>query len=146
MNATKLILILMTILTCQWCTTGLMAQSKTSPGKVELIQDKRVPALVEKHIALNDAQTGVMEGYRIQIYFDSGNESKKHAMDARSAFIQKHPDIPAYLTFQEPFFKVRVGDFRTKLEADGVLQQLLAVFPNAYTVRDKINFPKVETP
>lgn len=110
-------------------------------GKIELIQDPRVPLLIEKHIQLNNVLPGVADGYRIQIYFDSGAESKKRALDVRNDFTNRFPGIPAYLSFQEPFFKVRIGDYRIKLEADGMLLKILTFYPNAYVVRDRINYP-----
>ena len=81
-----------------------------------------------------------------RFFFDSGNESKKRAVDILVDFLNRFPGIPAYLSFQEPFFKIRTGDFRSKLEADGFLQKILPVFPNAYIVRDRINFPRIEVP
>lgn len=113
-------------------------------GKVTIIQDSRIPKLIEKHIALNKIQDGVMDGYRVQIFFDSGNESKKRALETRTDFQMKFPGIPAYLSFSEPFFKIRVGDFRKKIEADGLLHKVGTIYPNAFIVRDKINFPKID--
>ena len=98
---------------------SLNAQNNVSQGKLEIIQDSRMNLLLEKHIQLNAVIPGVMDGYRIQIFFDSGNESKKRAVDIRVDFLNRFPGIPAYLSFQEPFFKIRTGDFRSKLEADG---------------------------
>jgi len=62
----------------------------------------------------------------------------------KSVFSSKFPSIPAYLSFQEPFFKIRVGDFRFKLQADGVLEIIKQDYPNAYTVKDLIFFPALE--
>jgi hypothetical protein len=122
----------------------LNAQENVQKGKLEIVQDPRISTLLEKHVQLNAVLPGVMDGYRIQIFFDSGNESKKRAVDIRTDFIGRFPGISAYLSFQEPFFKIRTGDFRSKLEADGFLQKILPVYPNAYIVRDRINYPKTE--
>ena len=113
-------------------------------GKLEVYQDARISALVQKHIQFNSRQKGVMDGYRIQIFFDSGTDSKKRAMDARSEFQGKHPDMNAYLSFQEPFYKVRIGDFRYRIEADGYLEKIKTDYPNVFTVKDRIYFPKID--
>jgi hypothetical protein len=113
-------------------------------GSVEIIEDKKISLLVEKHIEMNQLQFGAMDGYRIQVFFDSGNDSKKKAMDTRNDFQAKFPSVAAYLSFQEPFYKIRAGDFRFKVEADGFLQKIIAHYPNAYTVRDRINYPRLE--
>ena len=121
----------------------LYAQT-VNPGKITLNQDNRISSLVQKHIKLNSKLLGVMDGYRIQIFFDSGNDSKKRGLDFRSEFLSRYPEVSAYLSFQEPFYKVRVGDFRIKLEADGFLEKIHGDYPNAFTVRDRISFPKLE--
>jgi len=133
---------LLTFLLWSFFVVPLCCQAQT--GKVSIVQDSRIPKLIEKHIALNKAQEGVMDGYRVQIYFDSGAESKKRAMETRTDFLSKFPGIPAYLAFSEPFFKIRVGDFRKKIEADGLLHKVITIYPNAFIVRDKINFPKID--
>jgi len=132
------IIVIMTFLT--W-TKGYSQPVSNQEGKIDIIQDSRIPVLIERHIQVNSSLVGVMDGYRIQIYFDSGTDSKKRAVDVRADFLSKFQGITAYLSFQEPFFKVRIGDFRIKLEADGQLQKILIHYPNAYVVRDRINYP-----
>lgn len=104
-------------------------------------RDPRIDRLVEKHRQYNQANPGV-DGFRVQIFFDSGNNSKKAAQTAREKFMETFPDVPAYLTFNTPYYRVRVGDFRTKLEAEGFLFQLSSVYPNAFTVPDRVLIEK----
>jgi hypothetical protein len=116
----------------------LLALSQASSGKVEVIQDSRVDQLVAKHIELNQNRAGA-PGYRIQIFFDSGNNSKTKGQTVYEEFRARYPEVPAYLTFKAPNYKVRVGDFRTRLEAVRFLQDLLPVYPGAYVITDWIN-------
>ncbi len=60
----------------------------------------------------------VSQGYRIQIIKASGNDALTITEEARDEFTDKYIDIPVYLTFDEPYYRVRVGDFRTRLEAE----------------------------
>ncbi|MCD4789559.1 MAG: SPOR domain-containing protein [Bacteroidales bacterium] len=113
-----------------------------SVGKVQIIQDARVDNLLEKHIYLNEHNPGI-EGWRIQIFFEAGNYSKRMAIEEKSAFVEKHSDVPAYLIFQEPYYKVRVGDYRTKMEAEKFLKKIERKYPNAFVVKDEINFPSL---
>jgi hypothetical protein len=53
------------------------------------------------------------------------------------------PEAEVYLIYQQPYFKVRVGDYRTKLEAEAVYRQLLHEFDKLFIVPDKINLPKL---
>jgi len=104
-------------------------------------KDPRLDRLVEKHRQYNQANPGV-DGFRVQIFFDSGNNSKKAAQTAREKFMEAYPDVTAYLTFKTPYYRVRIGNFRTKLEADGFLFQLATVYPNAFTVPDRVQIEK----
>lgn len=107
-------------------------------GKIEIIQDKRINALVEKHIRINEANPAI-SGWRINLRSFSGNNSKKEATDLKAAFLQKHPDVKSYLVYQSPNFKVKVGDFRTKLDAYRFYRQVKTDFPSAYIVKDDVN-------
>jgi hypothetical protein len=106
-----------------------------------VVQDDDVTWLVEKYNNQNQTKP-IINGYRVQIYFDSGNQSKKKANDVKTQFLAKNPDIPCYLVYQSPNFKVRVGDFRTRYEAYKFYREIRNDFPSAYIVKDEINFPK----
>lgn len=103
-----------------------------------LVQDKRVNQLVLKHVLINEAKRGTMKGYRVQIHF--GPEKAK-ALDVKSKFTSQYKDVSAYLDYQQPYFKIRVGDFRTKLEAYKLLQEISGDFPGAFIVSDDIELP-----
>lgn len=113
-----------------------------SNGKLELIQDEKIDLLLEKHIKLNEI-SNTIPGFRINIFFQSGNNSKTNAYQVKSNFMNKYPDTEAYVVYEEPNFKVKVGDFRTRMEARGFLQQIKADFPEAFVIKDQINFPKL---
>jgi hypothetical protein len=115
-----------------------------SAGKVEIIHDAGVSGLVEKHIQLNEIQKGI-PGYRVQIFFASGNNSKPNANRIRAEFLTKYPRLKAYVIYQEPYYKVRVGDFRTRLEAQGILNMISPDFPSSYIVTDEIQYPDLKT-
>jgi hypothetical protein len=114
-------------------------------GKVDIIvSDSRVSSLVAKHIAFNEAR-GSIKGFRIQIFFDSGNNSKSKAISAMNEFKSKHSKVEAYLMFQEPNYKVRVGDFRTRMDAQRFLHKIAEDYPNAFVVKDnEINYPDID--
>jgi hypothetical protein len=116
---------------------------KNDSGNIRLIQDDKVDLLVSKHIQINQNRKGI-DGFRIQIFFDSGNNSKTRAKSIYETFMAKYPNVGAYLTFKTPNYKVRVGDFRTKLDAQRFLNEILTDYPNAWIIDDQINLPKVE--
>jgi hypothetical protein len=123
-------------------TKGIYSQNNESKQKVTVIQDPRIISLVEKHIYLNEKQK--IAGWRVQIFFESGNNSKSRAHSKKGLFLAMYPDMGVYLMFQSPYYKVRVGDFRSRMDAEGFKQKLLGEFPDAFVVKDEINFPEVD--
>lgn len=105
-----------------------------------IIQDKRVNELIQKHILINEARKGKTKGYRVQIH--SGAEKAK-ALEIKTKFNLLYNNIPAYLDYQQPYFKVRVGDFRTRLEAYKLLQKISSEFSGSYIVQDEIELPQL---
>lgn len=101
------------------------------------MNDSLARKLVERHKLVSAARM-TMSGYRIQVYF--GNDRNK-AQELRSEFLQFFPEIPAYLIYQQPNFKVRVGDFRTRLEAAGALKKINLHYSNAFIVPDEVKLP-----
>lgn len=118
---------------------ALFAQ-EAPKGKIEIIQDERINQMLLKHLAIS-SETETIEGYRIQIHF--GGEREKAKL-MKTKFLQLFPEIPAYEVYQQPNFKVRVGDFRTRLDAQKFMNQLAGSFPSAFIVSDEIHLPKLE--
>ena len=121
-----------------WASTGQSQQQ----GYLNIEADPRIDSLVKLHIAYNEVFP-VITGYRIQIFMESGNEALNLAEEARDEFAEKFTEIPAYLAFRAPYYRVRVGDFRTRLEAEQFLRKISLDYPNAWVIEDDINFPKL---
>ena len=113
-----------------------------------LIQDPRVDSLILLHRKAmtenlaHEEHDGIV-GYRIQIFFESGNNSKNRALGAKERFDRRYSHIPSYVIFKEPYYRVRVGDFRTKLEAEAFLHQINRRYSNAFVIQEKIKLPKL---
>ena len=117
----------------------LLAQSYStnrSRGRVEIKGDVAVSQLVQKHIELNE-RVRTIPGYRIQVASLSGTSSKNRAFEMKERIREAYPGVEAYVVFDEPNFKVKVGDFRTRLEAYVFLQHIRADFPGTI-IRDNI--------
>jgi hypothetical protein len=80
------------------------------------------------------------EGFRVQITSLSGNNSRVNAENLCKDFREKFPGMPCYIQYQEPHFKVRVGNFKNRLDALKCLQTIAITYPGAFVVRDKIFF------
>ncbi len=107
-------------------------------AKMAIVQDARINELLVKHIEINSKSH--IKGYRVKIHFGS---DKSKAKEIKAKFISKFPDVPAYEKYDQPNFNIRVGDFRTKLEAYKFLKEVQVDFPSAFLVQDEIEFPKL---
>jgi len=111
-------------------------------SQVEVISQPEINTLKEKHISSNKNFEGKQKGYRVQIFFDSGNNSRMQATTIRNEFASRYPKISTYIIFKEPNFRVRVGDFRTRSDARGFQQSIADKYPQSFVVKDDINYPK----
>jgi hypothetical protein len=117
---------------------GIRAQVlKPADGKVEVVQDEKITQLSDqyKKMSLNNPE---IDGYRVQVFFDSGSNSKNAAANVKLGFETVFPDVKSYLSYKEPYYRVRVGNFRTLIEAVGFQQKIAIEYPNSYPVKDKI--------
>ncbi len=120
---------------------SLSSFAQNDTGKVEIIQDYKIKELQAKHIEVNAKSP--IAGYRIKIHFGS---DKTKAKEVKVKFMSKFPGIPAYEKYDQPNFNIRVGDFRTKLEAYKALKEIQPEFPSSFIVQDEIEFPELNTP
>lgn len=82
----------------------------------------------------------VQKGYRVQIFLGD----RATAESTKRAFLQKNPDIAAYLSWLAPNFRLRVGDLRTRLEAEHLLRDMKVLYPGSYIVPDEIEMPRID--
>ena len=106
-------------------------------GNVEIVQDEKIVQLADQYMKMSINNPEV-EGYRVQIFFDSGSNSKNKAASIKADFEAVHPEVKSYLSYNEPYFRVRVGDFRTLTEAVGFQKKIAADFQNSFPVKDNI--------
>lgn len=119
---------------------GLVAQELVPvQGNLETVQDDRITQLAEKYRKMSITNPK-NEGYRVQIFFDSGSNSKNRAASAKGDFDATFPGINSYLSYKEPYYRVRVGNFRTVIEAVGFQKKIESNYPNAFPVKDNISF------
>lgn len=100
-------------------------------------QDSLAKLLVEKHRKQNALHES-MPGYRIQLYF--GND-RNHALEMKTEFQHLYPKTGAYVVYHQPNFKLRVGDYKTRLEALKFLKELQPLYNTAFIVTDDVKLP-----
>jgi len=116
----------------------LFAQTDTTA--IVIHKDARIDALIKKQIDINEETTRdsrrTASGYRILVM--NSNDRKK-VFDAKARIYQLYPELKPYLLYQAPFYKLKVGNFRTKEEAEEYLTELSRDFPKGlFVVRDII--------
>ena len=96
-------------------------------GTVIINQDKEITQLLDIKTEINTSENTVNR-YKIQIY--SGNRSE--AEKAQSTFKSLDIDLLSKLVYETPNYKIWVGNFRDRLEADRALKKVKAKFPAAF--------------
>ena len=120
----------------------LSAQTR---GKVEVDKNPKVDSLIGNYLVGGKTGNGnapSSNGFRVQIFSGS---SRKGAYAAQAKFLDKYPAVPTYVTYREPNFKVHVGDFRSRLEAEKMMDDLKDYFAGLFIIEEKINLPKLDT-
>lgn len=116
--------------------------SFSQKGDVEIIKDPRIDALIRQEGAIvSPATVPQIGGYRIQLFFDS---EKASVDEARSKFMALFPKVDTYVTYTAPNYFLKVGDFRTQLEAEKVKSTVDQQFPTSFIVKEKINLPRID--
>lgn len=118
-------------------------QNDMYEGKVKVIQNDNIKSIFNKHIEYNE-KLHSCQGYRIRIFSDSGNTAKASANKTKSDFLKLFPDINSYLKYDQPNWKILVGDFRTKSDALKFLKLISESFPSAFIVKDMIEYPELD--
>lgn len=121
-------------------------------GQVEVHQSDAVRGLVGARLHGTDVEKNgdeaflKIQGFRAQVF--SGNnqrKSKDEAFSKEKEIKELFPDVPTYVTYNAPFWRVRVGDFRTHEEAHHMQRQLMNAFPSykkeMYIVKEEVKIP-----
>ena len=74
--------------------------------------------------------------WRVQIYFGTGAKGRNKAQTIRTKFENKYPDIPTEIVFEEPYFKLRVGEYDNKFDADRLKHKIKDDFENTFIIEE----------
>lgn len=105
------------------------------PGTIEIVLDD---PYIDSLLAAYQSQASkdqTIKGYRVQILAVG---SRTEVNKVKSQFYTLFPDIKTFVIYQQPNFKLRVGNFRTRLEAHKVLLEVKGHFPSAFITPDEL--------
>ncbi len=111
--------------------------AQNNNGFYNNVEEITVDSLLLLHKDFSSKYQSV-SGYRIQIFKGSGNSVLENAEILMLEFKEEWNDIEAYLSFQEPYYRVRVGDFRTRLDALYALKLVKDTYPSAFVIKENI--------
>jgi hypothetical protein len=102
------------------------------------VKDARIDTLAARRSSLTakNPQAASNNGYRVQIYSGSVRAT---AYAAQAKFQAQYPNIRTYISYTEPDFKVKAGDFRSKLDAEKLRHDLQPLFTGLFIIAEKIN-------
>lgn len=120
----------------------LPSKDRGSVAEVVLHQTDSIYSAMDSHLKDNASRT--LSGYRIRIFFDNKQSARVASEEALKKFESLFHDVSAYRSYANPYFKVTVGDFRTKSEAMSYLERIRKDFPSAFVVKENIAFPVID--
>lgn len=138
------------IITCFICISCFSALAQTR-GKVTVIKNPQIDSLINKRLELSkkaavptikrNGPIVAQVGFRVQIFYGS---DRRETFQEQARFKGMYPKLNTYITYREPNYYLRVGDFRTRLDAQRLMNELKPMFPTLFIFREKINAPVLE--
>jgi len=105
----------------------LSTPDSVTHATVRIHQDKRIETLLANKKFTNQTTTN---GFRVQVFSSNVQQTAKNkAFNIEKQIQEAFPDLAVYVNYTSPFWKVRVGDFKSKSEAQVFKSQLIDSFP-----------------
>jgi hypothetical protein len=111
-------------------------QIKNTDNQIAVHCDQRVEHLLEL-----EKRTDKIMGYRLQICLDS---DKKIVDDARDKYLKTYPLTDTYVNFENPNFNLKVGDFRSRVEAEKIKREIFGEFVICIIHEELVNLPRID--
>ena len=113
--------------------------------RVRVHQDSLMEMLLKEKIYGKSAQIEI-NGFRVQIFSSNRQQTAKEEALVLEKKMTEALSTAVYVAYIAPFWKVRLGNFRTYDEANAFKVQLITQFPelqgDTYIVRDKVQVRK----
>lgn len=122
-----------TILLALGCLGSTFAQTKDSlqSGNALIFKDPRIDYLQKVYAAKNKVKAESKKLYRVQI---ATSKSRTEVNDVKTQFAAKYPGIPVFMSFDPPTFKLRVGTFVSRSDAQTFLNEIRKLYPSSFIV------------
>jgi len=119
---------------------SIRATAQIDSTSITVHKDPRIDMLVKKQMQINEETTRdarrTVPGFRIQVI---NTNERNQALAAKTKVYQLYPELKVYLLYQAPYFRLRVGNFKTMPEAEPYQKTMSKQFQgNVTIVRDII--------
>jgi len=114
--------------------------AQTDSGSVTVHKDPRIDQLIKKQMQINEETTRDsrrnIPGFRIQVI---STTDRSKVFSAKTQVYEDFPELKPYLVYMPPYYKLRVGNFKTQEEAEDYQKRLAKLFPTGlYVIHDII--------
>lgn len=119
----------------------------TAQDSIVVKKDPRLDVLTAKQAAINKrtsmmTSNGQYKGFRVQVL---STRDRVKALNTKADLLARFPEEKTYTVFQSPYFKIRIGNFIKKEDADAFRKTLSKLFPEgAFVVPDVIEYTPPE--
>jgi len=108
------------------------ADSATTFNKtIIILKDPRIDYLQKIYAAKSKVRPELKRIYRVQL---TSSRSRTEVNDLKTQFSAKYPGIPVYMSFDPPTFKLRVGNFATRQDAEQFLKEVRKLYGSSFIV------------
>ncbi len=78
-------------------------------------------------------------GYRVRIYFDNSRDARIISEQIVDTFKVHHPDVPVFRIYDNPYFKVTVGEFFSRADAMRFMEAIRREYPTVFLVKESFS-------
>lgn len=108
---------------------------------IEVNQPDDVKEAFQRYVERNRDRK--FTGYRVRIFFDNSQDARTRSEEIAREFATAHPSVKVYRSHISPYFKVTVGDFRSKIEATAFAKSISDRYTSVFLVKENIQYPEI---
>lgn len=108
---------------------------------VEVNQSPEISDAFARYVEANRERR--ISGYRVRIFFDNSQNARTRSENIAREFASEYPAIKVYRSHISPYFKVTVGDFRSRIEAMAFAKSISDKYTSVFLVRENIQYPDI---
>ena len=117
-----------------------------SSSTIVIHKDQRVDMLIRKQIEINEETSRdarrIAKGFRLLVV---NTNKRDEALSAKTKVYTYFPELKLYLIYQSPYYKVKVGNFKDRKDAEAYQKKLNDYFPKGVFVINDIIEVKLDT-